>query len=114
MTDPMNVPDITQFLVDILKATPEWDDYLERLPKPTRPSQSLERLPNEILDRICEYLPPSSVICLHETSKALAYKVPLDDRFWRLHLRDGTMLPHLWDLDTEQLNQLQRYAIFPT
>jgi hypothetical protein len=64
-------------------------------------------LPVELLDYISDYLPVESVIAIHRTSKTLALKVPLDDSFCRKGLIKGTLHPHLWDLDTEELQKQQ-------
>lgn len=69
--------------------------------KATREPQRLERLPTEMMDAICSYLPTQSVIALHRTSKALALRIPLDSVFWRNSLREGSLHPHIWDLDTK-------------
>ncbi|KAH7116122.1 hypothetical protein B0J11DRAFT_118239 [Dendryphion nanum] len=104
LTDPVEVPNLAAFVIEILKATPQRTKCLVHVNEPVRTPQSLERFPNETLDRISDFLPPCSIINLHKTSKALAQKVPLDDRFWRMHLRDGSLLPHMWDLDTQELD----------
>jgi hypothetical protein len=70
--------------------------------------QGLEALPCELLDRVMEFLPPQSAMSLRQVSRLLAIKIPLDDRFWRRHFCSGSLLPHLWDLDEEQLKQLLR------
>ena len=74
----------------------------------TRAPEGLERLPSELFDAICSYLPAQSVIKLHRTSKVLSLKVPLDNAFWREGLRGGTLHPHIWDLDTRQIETLRQ------
>jgi hypothetical protein len=72
---------------------------------PTREPKGLERLPTELLDEICSYVPAQSVIALHQTSKALAIHIPLDTAFWRNSLRGGSLHPHIWDLDTRRIER---------
>jgi hypothetical protein len=70
--------------------------------------QGLEALPTELLDAICSYLPAQSVIALHRTCKTLSIKLPLDNSFWRDSLRSGSLHPHIWDLDTKQIEQFRQ------
>jgi hypothetical protein len=72
---------------------------------PTRKPKGLECLPTELLDEICGYLPIHSIIALHRTSKALAIQIPLDTAFWRNSLRDGSLHPHIWDIDTKWIEK---------
>jgi len=71
----------------------------------TQQPQALERLPIELLEEVCVHLPVPSVIALHRTSKTLAMQLPLDATFWRNSLRDGTLHPHMWDLDTKWIER---------
>lgn len=82
------------------------DVYIER-PYPEGKLRPLETLPNELLDRINDYLPAHSVIALHDTSRALAYKIRLDDRFWRTQLLSGSLIPQIWDINPRELEVLQ-------
>jgi hypothetical protein len=66
----------------------------------------LEALPCELLERITESLTPDSVMSLRQASRSLALGVPLDDRFWRRHICDGSLLPYIWDLDEDQMKRL--------
>ena len=70
---------------------------------PSRQPLRLEALPCELLERIAENLSPLSVMSLRLTSRSLALKLPLDDRFWRRQLCSGSLLPYLWDLDEVQM-----------
>jgi hypothetical protein len=80
---------------------------ISRITTRNRECATLESLPNELLDQILAYLPPQCIINLHRTSRLLAFKVPLDDRFWRTHLLDGTLVPHIWDLEYEYFEEVQ-------
>lgn len=72
----------------------------------TRQPEGLECLPNELLAAVCDHLSTTSIIALHRTSKALALSIPLGSAFWRDSLRDGSLHPHIWDLDTKCVEQL--------
>jgi hypothetical protein len=104
-TDPIEVGDITTFVRIILQSSPHCRNEPENTPRATREPQTLERLPKELLDAVCSYLPIEAVIALHGTSKALALQIPLDSAFWRDCLRDGNLHPHIWDLDTKRIEQ---------
>ncbi|KAF2866429.1 hypothetical protein BDV95DRAFT_584705 [Massariosphaeria phaeospora] len=99
LTDPLKVPGITTFLSSILETTPQDGNHSSQTLHATREPEGLENLPNELLDRITDFLPPQSMIALRRVSKTLAVKVRLDHRFWRNNVLDGTLLPHLWELD---------------
>lgn len=104
-TDPIEVGDIASFVHKVLQSSPRRRDEAEYTPRATREPQRLERLPTELLDVVCGYLPIQSVIALHCTSKVLALQIPLDSAFWRDSLRDGSLHPHVWDLDTKWIEQ---------
>jgi hypothetical protein len=74
----------------------------------TRKPEGIELLPTELFDAICTYLSTQSVVKLHRSSKALAMNVLLDNTFWRDRLRRGTLHPHIWDLDTKQIETLRK------
>ncbi|KAJ4368387.1 hypothetical protein N0V83_006744 [Neocucurbitaria cava] len=101
--NPLNVPDITSFALGVLKASPNRKHFDDCIPATTRAPHSLERLPPELLDQICNYLPATSVITLHRVSKTLTHNVPLDNTFWRNSLLNGSLLPHIWDFDKSEL-----------
>jgi hypothetical protein len=73
-----------------------------------REPKGIERLPTELLDEVCSYLPARTVIRLHRLSSLLALKVPLDNAFWRDGLRGGSLHPHIWDLDTKRIEMLRQ------
>jgi hypothetical protein len=89
----------------LLQASPYSNDEQMYTLTPTHEPQRIERLPAELLDAVCSYLPVRSVIALHRTSKILAIQIPLDAAFWRNSLRDGSLHPHIWDLDTKWIEQ---------
>lgn len=104
-TDPLNIASLESFALSLLQASPRRElANWHALPGPDE-RHALERLPIELLDHICSYLPARSVIALNRSSKALAQKVPLDDPFWRRSLMNGTLLPHIWDLNGEDLSE---------
>ncbi|KAF2738913.1 hypothetical protein EJ04DRAFT_7170 [Polyplosphaeria fusca] len=98
LTDPMRVPDLTSFLFNAIQDSPKvcWINMLPALPE--RSLHGLECLPNEMLDNIVAKLPPSSTVSLHRTSRSLAHRIRLDERFWRDNLLDGSLLPHIQGL----------------
>ncbi|KAG9194726.1 hypothetical protein G6011_04761 [Alternaria panax] len=102
-TDPVEEEGTISFVRRVLQSLPCRRDEPKYKLKATREPQRLERLPTELLDAVCSYLPAPSVIALHRTSKALALRIPLDYVFWRNSLRDGSLHPHIWDLDTKQI-----------
>jgi hypothetical protein len=77
----------------------------------SRQSSGLEGLPAEIVDHITDYLSARSALALHCCSKSLSEKVPIDDRFWKSHLCNGSLLLHLWDVDEQELKQRTAGAI---
>jgi hypothetical protein len=101
----MEKSDTASFVQRVLQSSPRSTEDQRHSLIPTRQPQGLERLPTELLDAICSYLPLQSVTALHRTSKALAILIPLDTVFWRNHLRDGSLHPHIWDLDTKWVEQ---------
>ncbi|KAF1833013.1 hypothetical protein BDW02DRAFT_599477 [Decorospora gaudefroyi] len=100
-TDPSDESGTALFVQDVLRASPLDTLDCSYPLRVTRQPERLERLPTELLDEICLYLPVQSVIALHRTSKALTIRIPLDTAFWRNSLRDGSLHPHIWDLDTK-------------
>lgn len=106
-SDPLHIPGLTTFVADMLQSSPrKTDNYLRKYRFARKPN-GLERLPVELLEIISDYLPIESVLALHRTSKTLALLVPLDDSFCRKQLIKGTLHPHIWDLDTMELQKQQ-------
>ncbi|PVH94172.1 hypothetical protein DM02DRAFT_693805, partial [Periconia macrospinosa] len=66
----------------------------------------LEALPIELLDHIASELPARSIVSLRQSSRPLAHKIPFNERFWGRQLCNGSLLPHIWDLDEENFKQL--------
>ncbi|KAH7398535.1 hypothetical protein BKA66DRAFT_556696 [Pyrenochaeta sp. MPI-SDFR-AT-0127] len=102
-TNPIHIPNLTCFAMEILHASPNMKDVEKETPHSKREPQGIERLPNELIDHICTYLPAPACIALHRVSKRLFNKVPLDTSFWRNSLLSGNLLPHIWDLDKNEL-----------
>ncbi|KAF2129324.1 hypothetical protein P153DRAFT_291448 [Dothidotthia symphoricarpi CBS 119687] len=103
-TNPIDIPDLTSFVSDMLTTTPLKIEQNPTTLQFAREPLGFERLPTELLDQIGKHLPPQSVIALHCTSKAFAIKAPLNNKFWRDRLIDGSLVPHIWDLDANQLD----------
>jgi hypothetical protein len=103
--NPVDESNTTAFVQKVLQSSPRSREDPDYMLTPTRQPQRLERLPTELLDAICSYLPVPSVIALHRTSITLASQIPLDMAFWRNSLRDGSLHPHTWDLDTKWIER---------
>jgi hypothetical protein len=71
----------------------------------------LEALPNELLDQIVNLLPARSAVALHCSSKSLAHKVVIDNKFWKARLCDGSALSHIWDLEVKEM---KRFIVLET
>lgn len=107
-SNPIDVPDLlASFVFDMLLASTRSEEGPVTKLRITCESRGLEALPTELLDSICSYLMPQTVIALHRTSKALAINVSLDNSFWRDSLRNGSLLPHIWDLDTRKIERFR-------
>ncbi|KNG48936.1 hypothetical protein TW65_04347 [Stemphylium lycopersici] len=104
-TNPIEKVDTATFVKSVLQSSPRSRDEPDFTLVPSSKPQKLECLPRELLDTICSHLPIPSVIALHRTSKALALQIPLDSAFWRNSLGDGSLHPHIWDLDTRCIEQ---------
>ncbi|EUC50540.1 hypothetical protein COCMIDRAFT_32062 [Bipolaris oryzae ATCC 44560] len=104
-TNPIEQVDTTAFVQRVLQSSPRTRGEPKFTEIPARKHQNLERLPKELLDEVCSYLPIPSTIALHRTSKILALQIPLDSTFWRNSLGDGSLHPHIWDLDTKRIEQ---------
>lgn len=113
MSDPLSVETVTTYVCNMLQEKqiikPSLPDLIIR--PVSRQSSGLESLPAEIVDHITEYLSASSALALHRCSKSLSKKVPIDDRFWKSHLCDGSLLLHIWDIDEQDLKQRTAGAI---
>ncbi|KAF1992692.1 hypothetical protein P154DRAFT_528290 [Amniculicola lignicola CBS 123094] len=103
LTDPLEIPGISQFILDVLRATPRTSGPESPAVRPLRSAESIEKMPNELLDIITAHLPPLSVVALHRSSRLLSLKVPLDAHFYREYVANGSLFPQVWDLDNEEL-----------
>ncbi|OAL54487.1 hypothetical protein IQ07DRAFT_676541 [Pyrenochaeta sp. DS3sAY3a] len=101
-TNPLDIPNLIPFTLSILEETPA--DSHWSMSRVTSRHRGFEELPNELLDQICSYLPVSSVISLARTCKLLALRA-LNGTFWRTRLIDGSLVPHMWDLDNAVFNE---------
>ncbi|KAE8865802.1 hypothetical protein PTNB29_02949 [Pyrenophora teres f. teres] len=104
-SDPLEKTDAATVVQSVLKSSPRSKDEPSYRFTLTQKPQALERLPTELLEEICANLPISSIMALHRTSKGLAIQFPLDSTFWRNSLRDGSLHPHMWDLDTKWIER---------
>lgn len=109
----MSVEAVTAYVCDFLPekqiGKPSLPDIV---PRPvSRRSHGLESLPAEVVDHIADYLSARSALALHFSSKLLSEKVPLDDRFWKSRLCDGSLVLHLWDVNEQELRQRTAGAI---
>jgi hypothetical protein len=102
--DPIDESGTAVFMKRVLQSSPRSRDDPDCALTPTRQPGGLERLPAELLDAVCSYLPIQSIIALHRTSIALAIQIPLDTAFWRNGLRDGSLHPHIWDSDPKWID----------
>ncbi|KAH8724893.1 hypothetical protein GQ44DRAFT_799044 [Phaeosphaeriaceae sp. PMI808] len=102
-SDPISIPALGAFVFDILLASARSKDPTLCHLVITREPKGIERLPAELLDMICSYLPTQSVVKLHRTSKSLCLMLSLNNTFWRNSLQSGNLNPHIWDLDTKQI-----------
>ena len=66
---------------------------------------NLEKLPMELLLPVISFLPTYSVLSLRGSSKTLAEKVPITQRFWRDELASGGLLGFLFDLDGNKIRE---------
>jgi hypothetical protein len=108
--NPIEIPGLDKFVFDVLLASSQ-DRTSKRAPLViTRPPQGIERLPTELLDAICGYLPTQSAIKLHRTSKTMALKLTLDNAFWRDSIRSGSLHPQVWGLDTKAIETLRQQS----
>jgi hypothetical protein len=108
--NPVDIPGLDEFVFDVLLASSQ-DRTSKRAPLViTRQPQGIERLPTELLDAICGYLPTQSAIKLHRTSKTMAMKLTLDNAFWRDSMRFGSLHPHIWGLDTKAIETLRQQS----
>lgn len=98
VTDPLRSTDTKVFIMDSLETIkarkPKVPQHERRAPV----RSSIETLPNEIMDQIVGCLPMDAIYSLRLASLGTAYKVPLDQRFFRERLLSGELLPYIWDL----------------
>ncbi|KAF2828954.1 hypothetical protein CC86DRAFT_392220 [Ophiobolus disseminans] len=106
--NPLDIPDLEAFVFNVLVASSHEQDSGSKMVLTMQEPRGIERLPTELFDIIRTYLPPKSVIKLHRTSKTLATKVPLHNAFWRDGLHDGSLHPHIWDLDIKRIETFRQ------
>ncbi|KAF2645199.1 hypothetical protein P280DRAFT_513116 [Massarina eburnea CBS 473.64] len=107
-TDPLHILHLTPTIFSMLQSLPQNCTCPSVIPISTSRFQGLQGLPSELLERITDLLPPHLIMSLRQSSRTLAQKIPLDDRFWRRRLCDGSLLRYVWDIDERQVKQLLR------
>ncbi|KAI8942629.1 hypothetical protein NX059_000683 [Plenodomus lindquistii] len=104
-TNPLDEAKTSPLALSILQNSPRMKLEQYHTWDPCREPTTLERVPPELMDLICVDLPARSVVALHRTSKTLAAKTPMDNVFWRDSLCNGSLHPHLWDLDAKWIER---------
>lgn len=114
--NPLDVTGLDAFVFNVLAASAQERTANTKNIVVAREAHGIETLPVELLNVICSFLPASSVIKLHRTSKTMAIKVQLDNAFWRDSLRTGCLHAHIWDVDTRKIETLRQESniIFST
>ncbi len=112
-TDPVEVPDITSYILSLLDQDIRDDrssDVLAPLPdQASLPLSTFEKLPSEILSQINSFLQAPSALRLRRCSKTLTSRIVIDQTFWRDKVISGNLIDYLWDLDSKQCRQYDLY-----
>lgn len=120
--DPIDIPDLTDYLLSNLKAIPVQPEARSTESKAVQvqlearsserpqkssysPQAALDTLPVELLSRITSYLPGPTILHLHSANRALSARISLGPSFWRDQMISGTLLPFIWDLDAEKCRE---------
>lgn len=106
MKDPVNVPNMTEYILSKLRpVSPEEDQQLETSSNASNITSlcsskvsGMERLPVKCCKKICAYLPPPSLSSLRLSCRTLTSRIPLDQEFYRKQLLSGHLFA-LQDLD---------------
>jgi hypothetical protein len=102
LADPRPSTDPTAYILSLLQPAPSQQPVEKssssNLPTPSNDSR-LAALPQELFDRVCDYLPSSSLLELRLSCKNFASRIELDQRFFLNLLTNGFDVPYLWDLD---------------
>ncbi|PVI00921.1 hypothetical protein DM02DRAFT_487002, partial [Periconia macrospinosa] len=105
--DPLEIPNFMPVVYSALHPlSPERNADLSNELCSIKPQHGLEALPIELLDHIASELSARSIVSLRQCSRTLAYKIPFNERFWRRQLCNGSLLPHIWDLDEDNFKQV--------
>lgn len=110
--DPIKVPDLTAFILSLLRPTSE---VRQTTPTATKvelssstqtasESESLDTLAPELLQLIASHLPITTILPLRRTCHYINTAIPTDQSFWRSQLLNLAFLPWLWDLDVAALS----------
>ena len=104
--NPIAIPGLTSYILDQLDTIPDKSGCHSSRLEPSltllkKPQSTLESLPIDIISIITSFLPTSTVLRLHRTSKILSSKTLLTQFFFRDRLISGCLVPHLWDLDPQ-------------
>ncbi|RDL42544.1 uncharacterized protein BP5553_02523 [Venustampulla echinocandica] len=108
--DPTNIPELRDFVLNLLPQAPipsglpdfKTLQLSSETFTSTEEKYGLEALPKEILDEIACHLTVSSVFALRSSSKTLAACLYPDQRFFFQRLLGGTLIPHIWELESQE------------
>lgn len=101
--DPITIKGLTSWVLNQVQPIlePPRPSTISSLPPPTSQiNQSLESLPTEIIAKITSFLSALAVLRVRRCSKTLAFKISINQSFWRDHLIHGDLVDYLWDLDS--------------
>ncbi|ORY16991.1 hypothetical protein BCR34DRAFT_75650 [Clohesyomyces aquaticus] len=109
--DPMHIPELAPWLENnLLSSRSRGPESTMTISASNRQLTRLESLPPELINRIIDFLHSESILALRSTSKSMALKIPLDDRFWRDHILNGKLLPHAWEVTSTAFQSKLREA----
>ena len=116
--DPVNIPGMTEYILSKLLAVPPETEAEGRLHTTTSDANDtsdsaidhscvgpdLQRLPVEIIQRICVYLPLTTTLALRLSCRDLRQRIATDQHFYRRQLLSGHLFA-LTDLDLGLIQQ---------
>jgi hypothetical protein len=123
VTDPLEVTKTATYVLDVLHSAPTPRSapaettrisLSSQAPTNTRaaPSNrltSFERLPSELIEEISDFVTDQTVFAMRLTSRALAYKLPWDQRLCYKRLVNGISMPHLGGVGPNTNKALKEY-----
>lgn len=108
--DPLEIPNLLPAILNSLQPLSSETDEVQSADLTNGSQYGLEALPIELLDQIESQLSARSILSLRQSSRTLASKIAFDERFWRRQLCNGSLLPHIWDLEEDQFRHLLQAA----